>query len=105
MGISLHTHHKNVKEYWEAIHGVGDLVIERTLCPWLYYDCIYYLTPSGRKMIKYLKTLHQFSTEVIKNREKMFNENDLDNLNNDDEDIGIYVKRRFAMVMIRQLWP
>ncbi|GLV35600.1 hypothetical protein CBL_01250 [Carabus blaptoides fortunei] len=29
MGISLQTHHENVKEYWEAIYNVGVLVNEK----------------------------------------------------------------------------
>lgn len=81
------------------IFRLGQLLLIRTFSPWVYSDFIYNLTPSGREQREIIKILHTFSSEVIKAREKTFNENDVKNINTDEEDnVGIYAKKRFAML-------
>ena len=38
--------------------------------PWFHSDWIYFLTPSGRKFLKYCREVHAVAEEVIQKRRK-----------------------------------
>lgn len=80
-------------------YRLGMYAVKRILSPWLYFDFIYALTPSGRDETKLLEVLHQFTSEVIKAREETFDESDVENMeNSNDDDTGIFAKKRLAML-------
>ncbi|GLV45359.1 Cytochrome P450 4c3 [Carabus blaptoides fortunei] len=98
MGISSASNHETIKEYQEAVHQLGSLLVYRVFRPWLHTDFIYAFTSYGRQQNKLINTLHQFSMNVIKAREETFNEDDVKNMENSDEDhTGIYAKN-YAML-------
>ncbi|KAK2552815.1 Cytochrome P450 4V2 [Acropora cervicornis] len=47
---------------------MSELVQKRQRSPWLWYDALYYLMPSGREHSKCLKILHDFTNKVIDER-------------------------------------
>lgn len=83
------------KDYVDAIYKLAECIIIRIRCPWQYYDFIHNLSWSGYKERKYVKVLHRFTDAVIKEREKNFDQHDLDNIENID---GFKPKKRLAML-------
>ncbi|XP_011706508.1 PREDICTED: cytochrome P450 4C1-like, partial [Wasmannia auropunctata] len=64
MGTSLRDLNAFQQSYRDAIHQMGDLLVHRTMRPWLYFDWIFSLTPKGRDQKKLLKILHGFTEKV-----------------------------------------
>ena len=54
--------------YLEAVQTLATLAFERFITLPYHIDLIYYLTPSGWKWRRACKTVHEFSTNVIKER-------------------------------------
>ncbi|XP_074607167.1 cytochrome P450 4V2-like isoform X3 [Acropora palmata] len=54
--------------YVNAVLRMSELVQKRQRSPWLWYDALYYLMPSGREHSKCLKILHDFTNKVIDER-------------------------------------
>jgi hypothetical protein len=44
--------------------SVKQLVVERTVHPWLYPDFIYYKTASGKRFMELIRIIHNFSSSV-----------------------------------------
>lgn len=55
-------------EYIKAVYTISEIVMERSMVPWLYNDFVFNLTSNGRKHAALLKTLHGFTDSVIKER-------------------------------------
>ena len=49
---------------WNKFSRISELVQKRQRSPWLWYDALYYLMPSGREHSKCLKILHDFTNKV-----------------------------------------
>lgn len=74
MGIKLDANpQKNNFEYKKAIKTMGQILVYRIIRPWLFENHIFNITPTGAKARKVVKTLHQFSKTVIKERKQHFN--------------------------------
>ena len=65
----------NVKsDYVTAIYKISHFLIERSISPWLWNDFIYYKTSRGKEHHKNLNIVHDFTKNVIKEREKEYKE-------------------------------
>ena len=49
---------------WNTFSRMSELVQKRQRSPWLWYDALYNLMPSGREHNKCLKILHGFTNKV-----------------------------------------
>ena len=49
---------------WNTFSRMSELVQKRQRSPWLWYDALYNLMPSGREHSKCLKILHGFTNKV-----------------------------------------
>jgi len=94
MGTKIGAQTQKNLEYLKAIVSVSSLIVERMLRPWLHPDIIWKLSPQGRAEKKYLKTLHDFTENVISERRKLFNANKAleqslqdKNISDDDQDL------------------
>ncbi|XP_033216696.1 cytochrome P450 4C1-like [Belonocnema kinseyi] len=90
--------------YGTAIREVSDNLFFRALRPWLHFDWLFNLTPTGIRQQKVIKILHGFSNNIIKNRkknhERTSHENEKNSLltKNDSEDDKFERKVRMAML-------
>lgn len=91
------------KTYFENVFSLAPLLIERAIRPWLYYDFIYNRSSLGKKQNSFLKQLHRFTREVIRNREENFKISDVENLENEpvtDGDLYSLTKRKKRLAML-----
>ncbi|KAL6257984.1 hypothetical protein P5V15_011579 [Pogonomyrmex californicus] len=72
MGTSLQEMGEFRKQYHQAIHEMGDIIINRVLRPWLAFDMIFALTSMGKKQNRCLKILHGFTEKIIAERKKYY---------------------------------
>ncbi|XP_068899039.1 cytochrome P450 4C1-like [Tenebrio molitor] len=94
MGTNLGDETITSKSYKKAIHFISFIYTYRILRPWLMNKVLYLFSPWYYTESKTVKTLHDFTTDVIAKREKNFKPIKLDT--NDD---FVYSKRkRLAML-------
>ncbi|XP_038221281.1 cytochrome P450 4C1-like [Zerene cesonia] len=75
MGIRLNSEISAAKsEYKKAILGIGQAIYRRLTRFWLYYDIVFYLTPTGRQFKKHLEQICFFTNTVIEEKRKKKNE-------------------------------
>ena len=55
-----------VNNFLFLFYRIIDITLERSIRPWLNSDFIFDLTPLGRENRKCIKTLHNFTYQVIK---------------------------------------
>ncbi|KYM95340.1 Cytochrome P450 4C1 [Cyphomyrmex costatus] len=107
MGISLKDLGAFQEQYQKAVHRMTELLTYRFFRPWLHYDWIFSLTPTGREQTKILKILHGFTERIIAER-RLYHErtngqylegfgNDLPADRDDAESTGTQ-KKRLAML-------
>lgn len=63
------------KQYLQAVHDYGDNFVYRMVRPWLYHPFLYKLSSAGRRNVETIEILHDFSSNIIKERYKLFEEN------------------------------
>ncbi|XP_011637638.1 cytochrome P450 4C1-like isoform X3 [Pogonomyrmex barbatus] len=108
MGTSLHKMGEFQKQYRQAIYEMGEIILYRLIRPWFVFDTIFALTPMGRKQIKCLKILHEFTEKIIAER-KRYHEltegrylknfaNGISNIETDDDEMLGVKKKRLAML-------
>ncbi|XP_011878425.1 PREDICTED: cytochrome P450 4C1-like [Vollenhovia emeryi] len=105
MGTSLNKMGEFQKQYRQAVHDMGKIIIYRLMRPWLTPSMIFALTSKGRQHAKNLKILHGFSEKIIAER-KQYHESTggrylkhfEDDIETDEkEEIG-YKRKRLAML-------
>jgi cytochrome P450 len=69
MGEKLNAQKNSDSEYVKAVYSFGEILLRRIVDPWLRSELIWKLM-YGRKEKKFLKTLHDFSEGVIRQRRK-----------------------------------
>lgn len=94
MGTTLDENDTKLMAYKKSIHDLGLLAVHRIMRPWLYLDWIFALTPSFWRQTKITKSLHAFTLDVIKQREKNFTGSETVNLNDED----FVSKKKLAML-------
>ncbi|XP_052744948.1 cytochrome P450 4C1 [Bicyclus anynana] len=67
--------------YIEGMEQMFSIIEYRAHRPWLHLDCIYNWSPMKRKEEKCLKTLHQFSSTILKKKKAEYLENRSDKNN------------------------
>lgn len=70
MGTNLESTQSGVQEYKKSIFIMGEMLVYRFIRFWLHPPFLFNLTPKAREQNKILKHLHQFTTNVIKERRK-----------------------------------
>lgn len=68
MGTNLDSTQSEVKEYKRGIYAMGEYFIHRLFRVWLHSDLIFKFSSTGQKQTKVLKTMHDFTTNVIRER-------------------------------------
>lgn len=74
MGTKLEFQTQREQEYKKAIHESGKILLYRILHPWFIEDVFNLFSPHFFRECKLLKTLHNFTRHVIKEKEKKFEE-------------------------------
>jgi cytochrome P450 family 4 len=72
MGIKLEFVSKKEEAYKTAIHGLIDTIMFRICRPYLLNIWLYIFTPHFYRELKFVKTLHSFTRNVIAEKEKDF---------------------------------
>ena len=82
-------------EYVNAVYESSTIVFHRALCPWLWNDWMFALSPSGRQFNRNLKTLHDFTESVIKERKEQLKD---DHMTGDTDENDFGSKKRLAFL-------
>jgi cytochrome P450 family 4 len=72
MGKKLEFVSKKEEAYKTAFRGLVDIMVFRIFRPYFIPIWLYIFTPHFYREVKFVKTLHSFTTEVIAEREKDF---------------------------------
>ncbi|GLG92377.1 Cytochrome P450 4C1 [Gryllus bimaculatus] len=70
MGFKINAQIDSNSEYVTALNELLALTVLRMMKPWLFFDWIYWLTPSGRQYKKCLPILHNTTDRMIRERRK-----------------------------------
>ncbi|KAK7793718.1 hypothetical protein R5R35_007874 [Gryllus longicercus] len=70
IGYKINAQTDRNSEYVKALTELLRLTAVRMFTPWLFFDCIYWLTPSGRRYKKCLSVLHGTTDRMIRERRK-----------------------------------
>lgn len=60
------------KEYREHVFHFGNILVYRTIRPWLESDLMLYVTGFGNRIEKVLTKIHAFADKVIKEKKTIF---------------------------------
>lgn len=71
MGLDINAQNDTHNEYVQAVYESAELVVRRMTRPWKQFDCIYQYTEEGKRMKKYVNTLHTFTRDVIRERREI----------------------------------
>ncbi|CAL8091231.1 unnamed protein product [Orchesella dallaii] len=96
--INIQTSLEN-EDYFEAVNGMCELILQKNTQPWLRFAPIYYLSSVSRHERDYLKKLKGFTLSVIKSRKAdRATRNSETRNSNKGESEGIYGKERKAFL-------
>lgn len=71
MGVKLDAY-EAADEYKKRVYEVGEMLVHRTMSPWLYSDWVYRLLGYEGPLSRSLKPIHQFTRSIIRQRRKEF---------------------------------
>ncbi|XP_050293762.1 cytochrome P450 4c3-like [Anthonomus grandis grandis] len=71
MGTRLEEHQEGLK-YKNAIASLGSILYYRIISPWLWHNAIFDLTSFRKQEYSAVKTLHNFTNQIIKKRSENF---------------------------------
>ncbi|XP_067213631.1 cytochrome P450 4C1-like isoform X2 [Linepithema humile] len=107
MGTCLQGLGESQHRYRKAIYEIGELLVHRTVTPWIYLSATFELSPTAYRQRKVLKILHGFTEKIIAER-KLYHEHTnnryLKNFENynigkiDDTEVYGTRKKRLAML-------
>ncbi|XP_025410330.1 cytochrome P450 4C1-like isoform X2 [Sipha flava] len=80
MGVEMNAQEGKSMQYVRSIKGACRAVIDRVFKFWLWNDTIYKFTGSGRSFYKSIRVLHDFTENVIKNKQTLLNNTDGQNM-------------------------
>ncbi|KAK7871480.1 hypothetical protein R5R35_010202 [Gryllus longicercus] len=72
MGVSMHVQDNKNNNYVKALKNVGDIVMRRSVRPWLFPNFIFNNSEYGKQQRASIQILHDTSNEIIANRKKEF---------------------------------
>lgn len=94
MGSKLKFETQKEINYYQAVYDVGKILLYRLTHPWFIIHYLNFFSPWYLQELKVTKTLHEFTREVIQDREKNFKDIELPT-----EEHEIYKgKKRLAML-------
>lgn len=91
MGTHPNAQNNEHSEYVDAVFKISELIHIRQKQPWLWPDFLYYNITPGKQFANCLKTLHNFTDQVINDRRKEY----LEQLND-----GVTKKRKAFLDML-----
>lgn len=94
MGTRLDENDTKQTAYKNSMYEFSKLLIYRVIRPWLYFDSTWVFHPYHWYERKLIKTMHQFTENVIKERKKTFT----GSITNKIEDAQFIAKRKLAML-------
>lgn len=94
MGTRLDENDKKQIAYKNSMYEFSKLVIYRVIRPWLYFNLTWMFHPSCWYERKLIRTMHQFTENVIIERKKTF----AGSITNKIEDFQYIAKRKLAML-------
>lgn len=97
MGTQMRDDNSAAKSYKKAIYDMGGVLINRFMRVYLYPDFIYKWSPLGRRENKYLKVVHNFTENVIKQRREYREKNELnfdEGTQADENDTYVFKKKK-----------
>ncbi|XP_043669496.1 cytochrome P450 4d2-like isoform X2 [Vespula pensylvanica] len=112
MGTPLKEKNEFQFNYRNAVYAFGKIATYRMVRPWYYFDTVFALSSNGRLQKKLLKTMHDFSKNIIAERKRFHEQTNgkfLQNLENmeendifsegfDKNDKNSLFKKRLAML-------
>lgn len=87
-------------EYVNAVLKITTELMQRTLSPWLYPDFIYNLTPSRRRLMNYVKIMHNFANQVIQERKQYRIKKSFQKTEDDDTVLGKKKRLNFLDLLL-----
>ncbi|GLV58459.1 Cytochrome P450 4g15, partial [Carabus blaptoides fortunei] len=84
MGLNTDSIGETKNRYFNAIHSFGKTTLERSVQPLYYTDLTFNLSPLARKQYQAVEVLHKFTTDVIRERERNFNDDDFNDTDGHD---------------------
>ncbi|KAF4517615.1 hypothetical protein B566_EDAN002846 [Ephemera danica] len=79
MGVQINAQQDSNSTYVSTLHELVNILMQRMFSPWLYPDFIYHLSSLGRRQRQCVKILHDFTRNVIRERQSERNlQNDTD---------------------------
>ncbi|CAG4972188.1 unnamed protein product [Parnassius apollo] len=90
MGTSMKEDQQIISDkYFQAIHTIGQSVVQRLVRVWLYIDATFACSKIGKIQKKAIKDLHEFTMKIIQERKAyLTNNNVITNADGDDEVYG-----------------
>uniref|UniRef100_A0A182IWA1 Uncharacterized protein n=1 Tax=Anopheles atroparvus TaxID=41427 RepID=A0A182IWA1_ANOAO len=74
MGVKLDAYNE-ADEYKKRVYEVGEMLVHRTMSPWLYSDRVYNLLGYDGPLAESLKPIHHFTRSIIQQRRQDFRDN------------------------------
>uniref|UniRef100_UPI003B66E70F uncharacterized LOC128724838 n=1 Tax=Anopheles nili TaxID=185578 RepID=UPI003B66E70F len=71
MGVKLDAYNE-ADEYKKKVYEVGEMLVHRTMSPWLYNDRVYRLLGYEGPLAESLKPIHHFTRSIIQQRRQNF---------------------------------
>ena len=68
MGKELNCQNNENQKYFQTVHRMSEIFVERLTKPWLLPDIVFYSTAIGKETKLCLKFLHNFTINVINER-------------------------------------
>uniref|UniRef100_A0A182NKF8 Cytochrome P450 n=1 Tax=Anopheles dirus TaxID=7168 RepID=A0A182NKF8_9DIPT len=96
MGVKLDAYDE-ADEYKKKVYEVGEMLVHRTMSPWLYNDRVYSLLGYDGPLAESLKPIHYFTRSIIRQRRQNFHALQLTDTNS-EENMYFGNKQRYAML-------
>lgn len=93
MGTQINAQNETENDYVRSVYKTAELILRRTLRPWLYSDFIYKHSSDGKKWTAHIEHLHEFTNKVIRQRREIRNSNEM---TSKDTEVG--KKKRLAFL-------
>ncbi|EAA11717.4 AGAP006049-PA [Anopheles gambiae str. PEST] len=97
MGVKLDAY-READEYKQKVYEVGEMLVHRTMSPWLYSDRVYRLLGYDGPLAKSLKPIHHFTRSIIRQRKETFQAAQLTADSTTEENMYFGSKQRYAML-------
>ncbi|KAK7871481.1 hypothetical protein R5R35_010203 [Gryllus longicercus] len=98
MGLQLNVQDDKNCEYVAALHEASEIIVKRSMSPWYFPEFIFNMSPLGRRQKALIKTLHNMSYKVIKERKMELSNNGKEGAGSTETDNDIGQKKRLAFL-------